>query len=65
LKLKYDEPLINFAFNLELRPSSEESLDAMLALADADKAAGEADGQGLTLGHVRAQLEQLQDTYMS
>ena len=50
LNLKYDKLHSNFAVNLHLRHYTEAVLTYM--------------GQGLTFVHVRAQLEQLKDTFM-
>jgi hypothetical protein len=57
LKLKYDKLLSIFAFNFNLRRYTEDVLGLMHRAA--------AKRQGLTLVHVRARVEQLQDTFMS
>jgi len=62
LTLKYDETLSNLAFKLNLRRYSKEIAKSELGKVDLTLLA---ERQGLTLVHVRAQLEQLQDTFMS
>jgi len=55
LETKYDEPHSKVTFNFNLRRYTKAGAE-MLVMAY---------GQGRTLVHVRAQLEQLQDTFMS
>jgi hypothetical protein len=72
LKVTHDEPPSKFAFKFNLRRYNKDiAKDAAPFMRKASKyyesiaAQLCANGQGLTLVHVRAQLEQLQDTFMS
>jgi hypothetical protein len=70
LKLKYEESLSNFAFNFNLRryiPAFQHPSHSLLEDHGFKQQKYRAfhQRQGLTLVHVRAKLEQLQDTFMS
>jgi hypothetical protein len=67
LKLNYDDPHSNFAFKIDLRRHNEGPLALWKGLTPGLIRAMCYGGlrQELTLVHVRAQLEQLQDTVMS